>query len=85
MVLVIDDDVDILESMKVILEGNGFNTITASTSKEGLNLFKTKKPTFAGVCLVAGHAKGGCGIPDGSGLNLDPEKPQLFKTKNLTK
>jgi DNA-binding response OmpR family regulator len=62
LVLVIDDDVDILESMKVILEANGFETVTASTSKEGLNLFKTKKPDLILCDMMMEHIDEGVHI-----------------------
>ena len=46
LVLVIDDDPDILESIKAILNGNGYDTTTALTGEEGLKAFKSQKPDF---------------------------------------
>jgi len=43
-ILVIDDDPDILESVKAILEANGFEAMTAISGKEGVEAYKTKKP-----------------------------------------
>ena len=43
-ILVIDDDPAILDSIKTILEVNGYNVITALTSETGLNEFKKNKP-----------------------------------------
>jgi len=43
-VLIIDDDPDIVESMKVILENKGYNVISASSGKEGLDKAKKDKP-----------------------------------------
>ncbi len=62
LILVIDDDVDILDSMKVILEANGYNTLTASTSVEGLNLYKTKKPDLILCDMMMEHIDEGVHI-----------------------
>ncbi len=62
LVLVIDDDVDILDSMKVILEANGYDTLTASTSKEGLKLYKTKKPDLILCDMMMEHIDEGVHI-----------------------
>ncbi|MBA7515736.1 Regulator of RpoS [subsurface metagenome] len=42
--LIIDDDLDILKSLKVILEDQGFIVNTASNKSEGLTLFSSQKP-----------------------------------------
>ena len=38
-ILVIDDDPDILDSVKAILDANGFNTVTAQSGKDGIKAF----------------------------------------------
>lgn len=43
-VLIIDDDPDIVESMKVILESEKFVIDVAATGKEGLKKARLKKP-----------------------------------------
>ncbi len=43
-ILIIDDDPDILDSVKAILDGSGFEAITASTGKEGISAFESQKP-----------------------------------------
>ncbi|MBN2402301.1 MAG: response regulator [Spirochaetes bacterium] len=43
-ILVIDDDPDILDSMKMILEKNGFAAVTAVSGKDGVEIVKKKKP-----------------------------------------
>lgn len=43
-ILCIDDDNDILEGLKAILENNGFETETASNAKEGLDKAKKINP-----------------------------------------
>ena len=44
LILIIDDDPDILDSMKVILENNGYTTATAMSSKEGIEAVEKTKP-----------------------------------------
>jgi hydrogenase maturation protease len=43
-VLIIDDDPDILEAAKIVLNAGGFNTVTAAGGEEGLDVFKNEKP-----------------------------------------
>jgi DNA-binding NtrC family response regulator len=43
-ILIIDDDQDLLDSLKVILESHGFNVNTASNKIDGLELFSEQKP-----------------------------------------
>jgi DNA-binding response OmpR family regulator len=43
-ILIIDDDPDITDSVKVILTANGFEAITAGNSKEGVDAVSKYKP-----------------------------------------
>jgi DNA-binding response OmpR family regulator len=43
-VLIIDDDVDIVEAEKLILENRGYNVISAFDGKEGYRKIKEEKP-----------------------------------------
>lgn len=43
-ILIIDDDPDILDSMKVILEKSGFAAAMAISGKDGIEKFKQNKP-----------------------------------------
>ncbi len=43
-ILVVDDDRDILDSLRVILEGNGYEVRTAKNSREALTALQEKKP-----------------------------------------
>jgi len=43
-ILVVDDEKDILELVRTILVGNGFEVITAGTGEEGLKLAVSGKP-----------------------------------------
>ncbi|HSA06520.1 MAG TPA: response regulator [Candidatus Gastranaerophilales bacterium] len=43
-VLIVDDEPDIVETIKFLLESEGFNCLTAFDGEEALNLAKEKKP-----------------------------------------
>lgn len=43
-IVVVDDDQDIRDSLKVILEGKQYNVITASNKNEGMEKIKSEKP-----------------------------------------
>jgi NADH-quinone oxidoreductase subunit E len=43
-ILIIDDDRDFVEAMSVLLNGNGYNTITAFESTEGIQKVKNESP-----------------------------------------
>lgn len=44
VILVIDDDPDILDSIKAILSANGFDVVTALSGKEGIDAVAASKP-----------------------------------------
>lgn len=44
VILVIDDDPDILDSIKAILSANGFDVVTAMSGKEGVDAVASSKP-----------------------------------------
>lgn len=46
-ILLVDDDVDIINVVKTILEHEGYSIITASGKNEALQLLKTQKPDLA--------------------------------------
>jgi DNA-binding response OmpR family regulator len=43
-ILIVDDDVDYVESNKELLEANGYEALTAHNGKAGLELAKKEKP-----------------------------------------
>ncbi len=51
-VLLVDDDIDLLEQNKILLETRGFNVITAESAAEGIEMFKKEKPDAAIVDLI---------------------------------
>ena len=52
VILCIDDDPDILDSLKVILEGKGYRYVGAATAEEGLRLYRTESPDLVIVDLM---------------------------------
>lgn len=51
-ILLVDDDIDLLEQNKLLLENKGFEVITAETGKEGFVTFKENLPDAAIVDLI---------------------------------
>jgi DNA-binding response OmpR family regulator len=52
MILCVDDDADLLDSMQLILEGAGYVMERAGTAEEGLSKFKEVKPDLVIVDLM---------------------------------
>ena len=52
VILCIDDENEILESLTIILEANGYLVIDAAGGAEGLALYKKEQPDFVLVDLV---------------------------------
>lgn len=51
-ILLVDDDIDLLEQNKLILESKGYNIITAENVEDAWNLFKKEKPDAAILDLI---------------------------------
>ncbi len=51
-ILLVDDDIDLLEQNKLLLENRGFEVLTAETGKEGFETFKNVVPDAAIVDLI---------------------------------
>lgn len=51
-VLLVDDDIDLLEQNKVLLESKGFEVVTAESGKEGLEVYNKIKPDAAVIDLI---------------------------------
>ena len=60
--LIIDDDIDILKSLKVILEDKGFGVKTASSKKEGLEIFSANKPDLIILDIMMDYDLEGYGM-----------------------
>ncbi len=39
-ILLVDDDIDLLEQNKMLIESKGYEVITANSGKEGFEVFK---------------------------------------------
>jgi len=51
-ILFVDDDIDLLEQDKMLLESKGYKVITAETGEEGWKLFQKEKPDAAVIDLI---------------------------------
>ena len=51
-ILLVDDDLDLLEQNKMLLESKGFKVVTAEGSKKGWEVFKQEMPDAAIVDLI---------------------------------
>jgi DNA-binding response OmpR family regulator len=52
LVLAVDDDADITDSLKIVLEANGYAYVSAATAEEGLKVYKETNPDFVIVDLI---------------------------------
>jgi len=60
LILCVDDDPDVLDHLRMILEGNGYYAVTASNAEEGFAKYREKNPDLVIVDLMmetidAGH------------------------------
>jgi DNA-binding response OmpR family regulator len=51
-ILLVDDDLDLLEQNKILLESKGFRVVTAEGSKKGWEVFKQELPDAAIIDLI---------------------------------
>jgi DNA-binding response OmpR family regulator len=58
-ILLVDDDYDLIEQNKLILESKGFDVITASSGTEGYNVFEKELPDACVVDLIMEHHDSG--------------------------
>jgi len=61
-ILVVDDDPDILETLKVVLEANGYGFIGAGSAEEGLDTYKEIRPDAVIVDLMMEEIDSGTGL-----------------------
>jgi signal transduction histidine kinase/DNA-binding response OmpR family regulator len=73
--LIIEDDINLVESIKAISEGIGFTTLTSYNGKDGLKLIKEKE--IDGILLDLG-------LPDIEGIDLLKQINATRKLKNLS-
>lgn len=63
-ILVIDDDPDILTSVKAILEAHGYKALTASNGKDGIDKHKKEKPDMILCDIMMEHIDEGVRVVD---------------------
>jgi CheY-like chemotaxis protein len=51
-ILLVDDDLDLLEQNKMLLESKGYNVVTASNMKDAMDTFKKEKPDACVLDLI---------------------------------
>ncbi|AFH48245.1 Response regulator [Ignavibacterium album JCM 16511] len=51
-ILLVDDDLDLLEQNKILIESKGYEVITANSAKEGWEIFKKTKPDACVIDLI---------------------------------
>lgn len=51
-ILLVDDDIDLLEQTKLLLESKGFSVVTAEDSEQGFKAFQQEKPDAAIIDLI---------------------------------
>jgi CheY-like chemotaxis protein len=51
-ILLVDDDIDLLEQNKLLLESRGFQVVTAESGEDGFKVFQKEKPDAAVIDLI---------------------------------
>ncbi len=51
-ILLVDDDIDLLEQNKLLLESRGFTIVTAESGEDGFKVFQKEKPDAAIIDLI---------------------------------
>jgi len=57
-ILIVDDDVDILEAMKALLENNGYEVQVESDGRKGFDAVKSRKPDLLLLDVMMPNADG---------------------------
>jgi CheY-like chemotaxis protein len=77
-ILVVDDDIDLCESLKVIFASAGYETLTASSRSEGMEKVRTQQPDLIILDVMMETWQ------DGFEMSRDLKKdPQLQRTPIL--
>jgi DNA-binding response OmpR family regulator len=62
VILVVDDDPDILETLKVVLESNDYAFVGAGSAEEGLKAYRQHQPDLIIVDLMMEEIDSGTGM-----------------------
>lgn len=52
VILCIDDDQDVLDALRIVLEKNNYTMLEAKTAEDGLRIYKAGNPDFVIVDLI---------------------------------
>lgn len=53
-IMIIDDDIDLVEAMRITLESDGYDVIDAQEGKKGLEILKKEKPNLLILDVMMG-------------------------------
>jgi DNA-binding response OmpR family regulator len=62
VILCVDDDNDILETLKVVLEANSYSVVTAGTAEAGFKTWQAQKPDLVIVDLMMEEVDAGTSL-----------------------
>jgi CheY-like chemotaxis protein len=62
VILCVDDDKDFLDSLKIMIEGEGYAVETASSAEEGLRRYRAVKPDMVIVDLMMEEVDAGTSL-----------------------
>jgi len=62
VILCVDDDFDMLDALKIIIENEGYTVVTASSAEEGLKKFKSENPDLIIADLMMEEVDSGAGL-----------------------
>lgn len=62
VILCIDDDSDMLDALKILVENFGYSVVTASSAEEGLKKFKSEDPDLIIADLMMEEVDSGTGL-----------------------
>lgn len=81
VILAIDDDQDVLDMIRAILEANGYDMLEANSGQQGLQVYKDSKPDFVIVDLMM--EKIDAGINFVKGANEFGPIPPVYMLTNV--
>ena len=91
-VMVVDDEPDIRETVKIVLEKNGYTVITAVSGDDGLKKWKVEKPDLVLMDIMMPGTPSKEIIPQMKGTKVayisvvrvsEAEKSDLMKARNI--
>jgi len=62
VILCVDDDRDLLEALRIVLESNGYVMVGAPTAEEGLKAYKHSAPDLLIIDLMMEEVDAGTGL-----------------------